>query len=570
MEKLRRSLAALDGGSYNAYKSIKGNYQFPDYQLSVDHVQGDPFAAPSRLSAVIPMRVAAIPEALWRQQDTYHIRRIAIEDYLNRCFAQAIKRHVRGHRGSGGSGEIGVVACHQQILPRNSVLLRASELEIRFTLGLPAQGRRADGRQAIIMFFEELPKLMSALYYANLDSAQMWRHISSAEDQMALREFIRQQGDMAFIADHSVLPRESGISDRPLKKQALAFASPKSLRKTVNLPHAGEISGMAIPPGITLIVGGGYHGKSTLLNALEMGIYQHIPGDGREKVVTMDNAVKIRAEDGRAINLVNINPFINNLPFNRDTTTFSTENASGSTSQAANIIEALQCQSQLLLIDEDTSATNFMIRDELMQQLVAKDKEPITPLLFRVRELYEKHSVSSIIVMGGSGDYFDIADTVIMMDNYLPQDVTEKAKSLARTLKAECDSLPPFALTSSRKPGRTALDASRGKREVKIDAQGTHLIRYGEYDIDMRYIEQLIDVAQTRSIGLIIHYYAERYATRRDMSLQQGLLATLSDIHENGIDIISPYKVGNLAYPRLFDVVAAINRIRSDNWLLSD
>jgi len=570
MEKLRRSLNALDGGSYKAYKSIQGKYQFPDFQLSIDHVQGDPFAAPSRLSATIPMSAAAIPEHLWLQKDPYYIRRLAIEDFLVRSFAKAIKRYVRGNRGIGGSGEVKIATCRQQILSRNAVFLSADSLEVRFTLGLPAQGRRADGRQAIIMMFEELPKLMTALHYAQLDQGQLWRQICSAEDQMALRDFIQQQGDMAFIADRSLLPRESGVSDKPLQKEALPFRSPESLRKRVSLPHAGDIEGLAIPAGITLIVGGGYHGKSTLLNALEMGIYQHIPGDGREKVVTPPSTVKIRAEDGRAINLVNIDPFINNLPFNRDTQAFYSENASGSTSQAANIIEALHCDTRLLLIDEDTSATNFMIRDQRMQQLVAKDKEPITPLLFRLRELYEKHQVSSIIVMGGSGDYFDIADTVIMMDNYQPKDVTAQAKALARPLVPENGQLPPFEMESRRKPGSKVLDPSRGKREVKIDAQGTHHIRYGEHEIDLNHIEQLVDVAQTRSIGLAIHYYATHYAKREDISLQQGLRQVLSDIEKKGIDILSPYKVGNLACPRLFEIAAAINRIRCQQWFLSD
>ena len=570
MEKLRRSLNALDGGSYKAYKSIQGKYQFPDYQLSVDHVQGDPFAAPSRISAFLPMARAAIPKHLWLEQDPYQIRKVACEDFLIRCFARAIKRHVRGGRGSGGSGEIAIAACRQQILTRNAVLLSESGLEVRFTLGLPAQGRRADGRQAINMFFEEVPKLMSALYYANLDQAQLWQHISSAEDQMALRAFIREQGDMAFIADDALLPRESGVSDRPLKKQAVAFRAPEALRKTVRLPHAGEVSGLCIPAGITLIVGGGYHGKSTLLNALEMGIYQHIPGDGREKVVTPTSTVKIRAEDGRAINLVNIDPFINNLPFNRDTRAFFSENASGSTSQAANIIEALQCDTELLLIDEDTSATNFMIRDERMQQLVAKAKEPITPLLFRVRELYEKHQVSSIIVMGGSGDYFDIADTVIMMDNYQPHDVTARAKALARELQAETAALPAFERNTRRRPGARVLDPSRGHRDSKIDAQGIHRIRYGEHEIDLSQVEQLVDQAQTRAIGLAIQYYANHFSQRQGVSLQQGLQALMQALESKGVDILSPYKVGNLAQPRLFDIAAAINRIRCDDWKLVD
>ena len=151
------------------------------------------------------------------------------------------------------------------------------------------------------------------------------------------------------------------------------------------------------PQGITLIVGGGFHGKSTLLNALEAGVYNHKPNDGRELVITDPDVVKIRAEDGRSVSGVDISPFINNLPFGQETTQFSTENASGSTSQAANIMEALECEELLrMLVDEDTAATNFMIRDQRMQQLIAKDKEPITPFIDRVRQLYNEHNVSTI------------------------------------------------------------------------------------------------------------------------------------------------------------------------------
>jgi predicted ABC-class ATPase len=301
------------------------------------------------------------------------------------------------------------------------------------------------------MLLDELPKVVdAALYHSNLDAKRVRQHVESVEDQDALRHWLSDAGLVAFIADGSLLPRASGVDDRPLTRDALRFETPESLARTVTLPNAGELRGLGIPHGITLIVGGGFHGKSTLLHALERGVYNHIPGDGRERVATLENAVKVRAEDNRSIAKVNISPFIDRLPFGRDTVSFSTENASGSTSQAANIIEALECGTKLLLIDEDTSATNFMIRDERMQALVATDKEPITPLLHRVRELYEQHSVSSVIVMGGSGDYFDVADTVIMMDAYEPRDVTNEARALADPNKKS-----PLACTPRGDPGRT-------------------------------------------------------------------------------------------------------------------
>ena len=206
----------------------------------------------------------------------------------------------------------------------------------------------------------------------------------------------------------------------------------------VELPtiHHGLIKGMGLPKGVSLIVGGGYHGKSTLLKAIEKGVYNHIRGDGREWVISSNNTVKIRAEDGRRIEKVDIKYFIDNLPGGEDTRQFSSVNASGSTSQAANIMEAIEIGSDLLLMDEDTSATNFMIRDAKMQALVAKEKEPITPFIDRIRSLYEKHEISTILVIGGAGDYLDVADQVVMLDAYQVYDVSARAKEVAKSIES--------------------------------------------------------------------------------------------------------------------------------------
>lgn len=581
MEKLRKLLTQIDGGSYGAYKDIKGSYQFKDYSLTVDHVQGDPFAAPSRISVRIPMDKACFPRELWSgdnlplsdSSNTPHsrisIRKTALEDYLSRQVSRAIRKNVKGNRGSGGSGEVNIETSKQQVLRRNAIVVNRDYVEARIVVGLPANGRRIAGRQAIAIFFDELPLVVNrSLFCSNLNRTELTKHIEITEDQEALRLQLQENNLVAFIANGSLLPRLSGVDDRPLDKNALAFQAPESLKRSLKLPNSGEVFGMGIPKGITLIVGGGFHGKSTLLHAVERGVYNHIPGDGREKVVTDPSAVKVRAEDGRAISKVNISPFIDRLPFGRDTRAFTTENASGSTSQAANIIEAISTEAKVLLIDEDTSATNFMIRDERMQALVAQDKEPITPLLYRVRELYDTHGVSSVIVMGGSGDYFDVADTVIMMDSYEPEDVTQQAKALARnvseTYRDTLSNLPQFSQNSNRRPGKNVLDPSRRNRDVKIDTKSLQTILYGEHTIDLSLVEQLIDFGQTRAIGLIIHYYASHYSNGG--SLIDGLRHVLADIDTKGLDIISPHKVGNLALPRLYEIAAAINRIREGNW----
>jgi len=566
METLRKKLLALDGKGYKAYKAIAGRYAFTAgrmrFRLSVDHVQGDPFALPSRISVWVDMTQARLPEALWRNA----VRRVALEDFLARALKRAIGRFVQGRRGSGCSGEIDIAGGGQQVLIRNAVLISRDGVEARLTLGLPAENRRAAGREAVAMFFDELPRVVeAALCFDNLDAEQARRHAHSVEDQQALRHWLREAGLVAFVANGARLPRASGVDDRPLRDHVLPFVAPDSLTRSVTLPNAGRIEGLGIPAGVTLIVGGGFHGKSTLLQALEYGIYDHIPGDGRERVATLETAVKVRAEDGRAIHDVNISPFIDHLPFGRDTDHFSTENASGSTSQAANIIEALECGAELLLIDEDTSATNFMIRDQRMQQLVAGDKEPITPLVQRVRELYTSHGVSSVIVMGGSGDYFDVADTVIMMDAYEPRDVTRQAHALARPIAGGPPGLPPFERLAERCPGPRALDPSRGNRPVKIDTPEKSLLLYGRHRIDLSQVEQLVDICQTRAIGLMIHYFARHYAAGC-RSLVEGLQRVMQDAEAFGLDRFSEYKVGNLAMPRLFELAAAINRIRNGSW----
>ncbi|PLX86280.1 MAG: ATPase [Desulfuromonas sp.] len=561
MDRLRSLLQRVDGRGYKAYKDLQGTYRFPLFSLSIDHVQGDPFAAPSRLSIHVPAATALFPPELWNS-DT---RRIALEDYLGRATAAAIGRHVRGRRGIGKSGEFAISTSGQQVLRRNAVLVSAAGVEARLTVGLPAAGRTIRGRDAEEMLLQELPEVVqAALLWQSLDAAELERQVKSAEDQDFLRSWLAGQNLVAFVADGSALPRRSGIDDRPLPDGAVPFRAPESLARTAVLPNGGAVRGMGVPRGVTLIVGGGFHGKSTLLHALERGVYNHLPGDGRERVATDPTAVKIRAEDGRAIHQVNIGPFISNLPFGRDTERFSTENASGSTSQAANIMEALESGARVLLIDEDTSATNFMIRDGRMQRLVTKDKEPITPLLHRVRELSDAHDVSTVIVMGGSGDYLEVADTVIMLDSYEARDVTAEAREVAgeKRVVREVEGLSPLDVFAPRTPAPRSLDPSRGRRDVKIDARGRDTILFGEHVIDLSGVEQLVDSGQTRAIGLLIHHYARHFA-RQAPDLVAGLRLALHDVETKGLDVLPPWKSGDLALPRLHEVAAAINRIRT-------
>jgi predicted ABC-class ATPase len=346
-------------------------------------------------------------------------------------------------------------------------------------------------------------------------------------------------------------------------KGAVPFQSPKEYEIELRLPNYGPIKGMGIPEGVTLIVGGGFHGKSTLLKALELGIYDHIAGDGREYLVTRENAVKIKAENGRKVEKVNISSFINNLPMGQDTVRFSTENASGSTSQAANIIEALEMGADLLLIDEDTSATNFMIRDSRMQKLVQKEKEPITPFIDKVRTLYKEKGVSTILVIGGSGDYFEVADHVIMMDEYIPKDVTQKAKEIIKIIENQRKFEGDLPIKDN--PPRILLKATfpQDKKGVKIKPRGIHTITYNKTEIDLSHLEQLIDPNQTNAICFILHYIMEKVVDDK-LTLPQVVEKIYGEITSKGLDIVSPYQghPGNMAMPRKHEIAAVLNRFR--------
>ena len=557
-QNLNFTLLKLDNASYKAYKDLRGSYQFEDFTLIIDRVQGDPFAAPSQVRVIVPQTVANYPVQLYQTKS----REVAIRDYIARQFARAAKRF-SSHRGTGKSGLIAIAPLGQEVLERTAVLVNSQQVEVRFVIGLPARGRRILGRQAVAMLCEDVPQLVTAILYDSLDAKAVQQQVETIEDADWLRQQLSQHGLVAFVANEAILPRRSGVNPHPLL-DAVPFQSPPSLEVEFTSPNRGLIKGMGIPAGISLIVGGGYHGKSTLLKAIELGVYNHLPGDGREYVVTEPSGVKIRAEDGRSIAGVDISPFINHLPQERSTTQFSTTNASGSTSQAANIIEALEAGAKLLLIDEDTSATNFTIRDRRMQALIAKEKEPITPFIDKVRQLYTEHGVSTILVMGGSGDYFDVADRVIALDNYIPQDVTTKAKAIASEYVTErkAEGGSSFGNVSHRVPVGESIDPSRGNKDVKLTAKGVNTIAFGTEEIDLNAVEQIVDPGQLKAISLAI-VYAKKVYFKQQLTFSEALTKISTDISQFGLDTITNFPQGDLAMFRTIELAAAINRLRS-------
>lgn len=623
--KLRQMLGQINRKSYPAYKSIAGRYDFKDYILSIDHVQSDPFASPSAISIIVSGKTAGFPNEYY---DTEY-KKTALEDFLIRSFANVVKNYSFKAKGSGKSGLLSVVKCGQEIIKRSACDINTNDGSVTFRMqaGFPANGRTINSPELEEMLFEFLPKcIYKALQYKNADVKSLKQCIELAQDQYFIRQELDKCGLVAFVANDSILPRKSGISDYPLK-DAVRFKSPESMQITMNLPNRGQISGMGIKKGITLIVGGGYHGKSTLLKALQMGVYNHIAGDGREYVITDNTAFKIRAEDGRGINNVNISMFINDLPNEKDTRKFSSDDASGSTSEAANVSEAIEAGSRLLLIDEDTSATNFMIRDELMQLVVSSDSEPITPFIDRVRNIADNMGISTILVAGSSGEYFYKADCIIQMNRYEVYDVTERAKKVAAEYaqgyigvtynnednNEEKNSVYARSnLQTSTCISRKGTDVQAGvcmqeaadtqgtanihdtqvneihnmndvhntsdihdmrhpsfrpgggkNGRVKIKTNGTDAIIIDREEINLRYVEQLMDCAQLETLGIIMCFAAEHVFDGKK-TLSEAVEMIWARLRLEGFAGVCRTGMipSNLAMPRKQDIFACINRWR--------
>ncbi|MFG6394273.1 MAG: ABC-ATPase domain-containing protein [Lachnospiraceae bacterium] len=561
--ELDKLLKGINRKSYPAYKSLQGVYQFDGYQLDICHVQGDPFAAPSKLSVYVKKEQAGFPE----QYYSTGYKNTALCDHLTRLFGQAVKRYTLKAEGSGKSGLISISRCGQEILKRTAAVIKDGNVLIRFEAGFPAFGRTINAEGLREILFSYLPEIVSSsLYYKNLGQTKIKSVIELSEDQHVLRKELKKRKLAAFVANGAILPRESGVSQKPMKN-AIPFKSPESMEVIIDLPYKGSIKGMGIPEGITLVAGGGYHGKSTLLKALEQGIYNHIAGDGREYVASLETAVKIRAEDGRAVSHVNISPFINNLPNGKDTTDFSTENASGSTSQAANVAEAVQAGADVLLIDEDTCATNFMDRDALMQEVISGKHEPITPFIMQARKMYEEHGISIIIVAGSSGSYFYIADKIIQMDNYNAYDITGKVKELLNRRENRCQSqevpVPVNILFNGDKRVLKVKKADRKRGQVKIKQSGKDSFLIGKETVDIKYVEQIMDYEQTTTLSYCLKALIEQMEIKGADAVNETD-SLLKQIQEKGLESLCPgaYLPVYLAQVRKQDILSCLNRYR--------
>lgn len=579
LNELTSHLHAIDGRSYAAYKAIVGRYRSPlGWVLYIDHIQPDPYAPPTAIRVVLPLALTGADPRLTRADPRLtgaaaHLtasptRAVALRDYLARTMRELLKGQA-----------ISIAPAGQEILERSSVNLHETwqddfstpafntpgpYLELRLRWSLPAFGREIAGRQAARNLNLDLARAIASLDLRESElGAEAWKHCQVAEDHAALQEILVERGWVAFLADGANLARRSGVSQLPLEG-GVPLTAPETLAQTVHLPHAGAVRGTAIPAGVTVIAGGGYHGKSTLLNAIARGIYPHIPGDGRELVATVPEAMAVRAADGRAVTGVDLRPFISHLPGrDADPAQFTTTNASGSTSQAASIMESLELWGQpaqaALLLDEDTCATNLLIRDQRMRALVSSEREPITPLVDRIRALHRKRGISTLIVMGGSGDYLDVADQVLIMDSYRLVDATAQARQVCDSQPRVDTSLPDFPLPAQRLPQRPEAKR-RGPSRTR--ALGTQRLVLDRHEVDVADVSGLVDEGQALAVAWALRALLERHFDGRT-SLPQALAQVAKRLDDVGLDALGEAHPAFLVRPRLVDVGAAVNRLRS-------
>jgi predicted ABC-class ATPase len=551
MDQLTAKLKKLEKQNFRAYQQIKGQYDFADFELHIDHVQGDPYASSSRFRAT---RAWSLTGLGWLKEKSYEYQ-VAARDFIARSFSEFAKQEAT----------VSIALTGQTVLDNTSVVFTEHGIEIRFRIDLPADGRSILAKKAINIITFYLPKFIRrATLERELNIEAMIKHCEAVEDQDALRAQLEENNLAAFVANGSVLPRIAGNCDLPMKG-AVPFLAPESLSVTLNTPNQGDVTGLGIPKGITLIVGGGFHGKSTLLNAVERSIYNHIPGDGREGIVTATDTMKIRAEDGRCVHNLNLSNYINHLPMQKDTSNFSTQDASGSTSQAAWLQESIEAGVQTLLIDEDTSATNFMIRDERMQALVSKGAEPITPLVDRIGQLREEMGISTIVVMGGSGDYLDVADTVIQMHDYQAVNVTEKAQEVIAQHPTQRTNECETALEAfvPRSLNRAALMNILTDGKFRVNAKGKESLRFGKEFADLSALEQLESTSEVNAIGWAWFQFAQTPGWSNNPAKEFS--AILSDEWH-----VNMPNYGDLAKPRVLDVMAALNRMRKSQFKSSN
>lgn len=566
MKDLYQKLRGFSGKKYGLYKSLtQRSWNFGDFSLDFIHVQGDPYAPPSRIRLTIPFRKLNYPKNFI----TNEIQGLAMADYLLRRLAREMNEREEC------TSVFTITSPGQEILFRNTLCIgnfseeKEGVVEVLMGIRLPGENRLIDFYAVSDLLTRLLPDiLLASLYGLSLEEQEKaYRHIETLEIRNALLDEVLSAGFIAFIPNGAILPRASGISDLPAK-EAVSFNAPKE--SIIEFTVRGKtISGMGISKGITAIAGGAYHGKSTLLSALEKSVYPHIPGDGREWVVVDPSAFRVRSEEGRLVRNTRIAPLVRELPGKISTESFFTVSASGSTSEAANLLEALECGVKTILIDEDVSAVNFLIRDQRMRRLLGNEGDPLIPLIERIRE-FTNTGVHFILVIGACGDFLTEADRVIVMKNYLPEEMTASAKTISSETPyiSSKGNHPPFYPFKSRafldfiKPLAPQIRPSSSvEKFVKVRLLHDNLLQVGFLQADVHYLSGFCNGTQRYAAGLIALNLVQ---SAEDKTLMEVVEKVCARIEKSGFGKFPQGLSRDMTLPRAVDIAAVLLRLRTN------
>ena len=226
-----------------------------------------------------------------------------------------------------------------------------------------------------------------------------------------------------------------------------------------------------------------------------------MPGDGREGIVVDETALRVGVEDGRSVRGTDLSMFVRDLPGGISTKDFNTLSASGSTSEAANLLEAMEAGARTFFIDEDSSAVNFLIRDMRVRKLLGDEREPLIPLTDRIRELASA-GMNFILVAGACGDYLDIADNIIIMANYRAE-CARFNEAAAALVPAGMPVKRPF-VAYMQPLQKFVRPASAVERQVKVKLAGDTLLQIGFLVADTSRLVTLVDKQQRFGAGFML------------------------------------------------------------------
>ncbi len=552
-------LMDIEGKPVSEYGRLAGDFDFSRYVLKVSHVPVEDVTQPALFLVRVPQVVAGFPPHLFNTP----VRRTGLEDYLTRRIGEQIDALTQYDDKGLSRRHLLVALPGQKILPRTSLFVTEEYLEARICVMLPQHDGRIDGERMKDIFFNELASVVnSALIYCNINEAEINEFVDIMEDADQIRQILPTRGLVSFIGEGSILAR-LGNTDYPDYEEVRPLTVAEELLVEIDVPNVGTIKGLGVPGGLTLILGDAYSGRIQLMSAIAAGIYNHIPGDGREMTITVPDAVHIASEPGRSIQKVDISPFIRELVADGATEEYSVAEADPCSAQAAATVEALEIGARALLFDESNSSPAFLTRDSRLASLMPDAERRVSPLSTRVRQIVDDLGVSVVIAGSSSvAEFIPVADTILRIDGYKVYDVTQEAKAMDLSqFQLDSDDVSLSALAEkNRWVVPSSIDASRGPHDQIIRAESIDLLQFGRSLVNLQDITQLADKYQTATIGLVLYCAKLRYLDE-PRPIREVMDLVDRDLGTEGLESLSRDLRGDLARPRRYEIAAALNRL---------